>query len=317
MYAIRLAVCVLGLFLFCAAPVPAAGFPEKPITYLVPFNPGGESDIIATSQLPYLEKYLGGSVSLTYMAGGGGSVGWGALVRSKADGYTVAGFNLPHIVLQPLQRKSMGYRTADVRPVMIFLSTPNVLAVKADSPYKTLEAFLAAAREKPDMIMIGGSGANTANHLAAVRLNMLAKVRTCYIPFTGTGDAIPAFFAGDVSGLMTYPTVALLHKGAVRVLAVATEERIPGLPDTPTFRELGYNLVESTYRGLAVPPGTPESVVTALYEACRKINLTPEFIAKMTSLGFRMENLGPEAAAELVAEKTALYRNMLEDMRLK
>ena len=308
--------CALSLCLFSVG-MAQAKFPEKPVTYLIPFNPGGESDIFARAQQPLMEKELGQSVLISYKTGGGGSVGWGELIRSKPDGYFTAGFNLPHIILQPLQRKSSGYQTKDVQPVMIFMSTPNILAVKKDSPYKTLDDFVKAAKEKPGAITLGGSGSNSANHLGVVRMNKLAGVKISYVPFTGTGDAMPAFLGGHVSGLMTYTTMGIQYKNDMRVLAVATEQRFPALPDVPTFKELGYDLVEGAYRGLAVPPKTPKEVVDVLYKACHVTNTNPEFVKKMAELGFNLENLDPEASVKLIDEKTTAYKEVLEDLAAK
>jgi tripartite-type tricarboxylate transporter receptor subunit TctC len=301
--------CLLG-----AGLAQAANFPEKPVTYLIPFNPGGESDIFARAQQPLLEKELGQSVLITYKTGGGGSIGWGELIRSKPDGYYTAGFNLPHIILQPLQRKSSGYQTKEIQPVMIFMNTPNILAVKKDSPYKTLADFVKAAKEKPGAITLGGSGSSTANHLGVVRLNKLAGVKISYVPFTGTGDAMPAFLGGHVTGLMTYTTMGIQYKNDMRVLAVATEKRFAVLPDVPTFKELGYNLVEGAYRGLAVPPNTPKAIVDVLYKACYKTNTDPEFMKKMQELGFLLENLDPDASAKLVDEKVEAYKEVLAEL---
>jgi tripartite-type tricarboxylate transporter receptor subunit TctC len=304
--------CLFGVGAAFAAP-----FPEKPINYLIPFNPGGESDIFARAQQPLMEKALGQSVLISYKPGGGGSVGWVDLIRAKPDGYFTAGFNLPHIILQPLQRKNSGYETKEVQPVMIFMNTPNILAVQKDSPYKTLEDFLKAAKEKPGAITLGGSGSSTANHLGVVRLNKVAGVNISYVPFTGTGDVMPAFLGGHVTGLMSYTTMAVQYKNDMRVLAVATEKRFPGLPDVPTFKELGYDLVEGAYRGLAVPPNTPKEIVDVLYKACSTTNTNPEFAAKMAEMGFVLENLDPAASAKLIDEKISEYKDVLEALAAK
>lgn len=311
------ALCIIGVCLLGAEAAQAAAFPAKPVTYLIPFNPGGESDIFARAQQPLMEKELGQSVLISYKTGGGGSVGWGELVRSKPDGYFTAGFNLPHIILQPLQRKSSGYQTSDIEPVMLFMSTPNILAVKKDSPYKTLDEFVKAAKEKPGAITLGGSGSNTANHLGVVRLNKLAGIKISYVPFTGTGDAMPAFLGGHVAGLMTYTTMGIQYKNDMRVLAVATEKRFAELPDVPTFKELGYDLVEGAYRGLAVPPKTPRNIVDILYKACAVTNANPEFASKMAKMGFMLEDIGPDASKKLINEKIDAYKAVLADLAAK
>ncbi len=306
--------CALSLCLVAFGTAGAAKFPEKPVNYLIPFNPGGESDIFARAQQPLLEKELGQSVLISYKTGGGGSVGWNDLLRSKPDGYSTAGFNLPHIILQPLQRKTSGYQTKEIEPVMIFMNTPNILAVPQNSPYKTLKEFVDAAKAKPGAITLGGSGSSSANHLGVVRLNKLAGIKISYVPFTGTGDAMPAFLGGHVSGLMTYTTMATQYKKDMRVLAVATEKRFPVLPDVPTFKEQGYNLVEGAYRGLAVPPKTPKEIIDVLYKACAKVNADPAFAKKMEEMGFLLENYDPAASAKLVDKLTGEYKEVLDDL---
>ena len=308
---------VIAVLVIGVSAVQAANFPEKPVTYLIPFNPGGESDIFARAQQPIMEKSLGQSVLISYKTGGGGSVGWNELVRAKPDGYSAAGFNLPHIILQPLQRKSTGYATKQIVPVMIFMATPNILAVKKDSPYQTLDDLLKAAKAKPGSITLGGSGSNTANHLGLVRLNKVAGVNISYVPFTGTGDAMPAFLGGHVTGLMTYTTMGAQYKNDMRVLAVATEKRFPLFPDVPTFKELGYDVVEGAYRGLAVPPNTPKAVIDILYKACLAANEDPAFAKTMVDSGFLLETLDHDASTTLIDQKIEEYKAALTDLAKK
>ncbi|MDL2279955.1 tripartite tricarboxylate transporter substrate binding protein [Desulfovibrio sp. OttesenSCG-928-G11] len=295
-----------------APPCLAGSYPEKAVEYLIVFNAGGESDIFARAQQPLLEKHLGQSVVLSYKAGGGGAAGWADLAGARPDGYLTAGFNLPHIILQPLQREDAGYATSDIRPVMIFMSTPCVLAVPLNSPHDSLESFLRAAAAEGQAPTLGGSAANSANHLAVERLNAMTGLNIAYMPFSGSGDAMPAFFGGSVSGLMTYTTMGVQYAKSMRVLAVASEERFPALPDVPTFRELGYDLVEGAYRGLAVPPGTPADVTQSLYLALARVNADPAFAARMTALGFQLENLDPEQSEAFIEARSRLYAKLLD-----
>ena len=145
-------------------------FPKnEPINYLIPFSAGGESDLFARLQQPYLEKELGQKVVVNYKIGAGGALGWSELVKSKPDGHSTAGINLPHIVLQPLQRKNAGYQTEDLKPVMIFHVTPCVLAVRADSPYKTLDDLIKAAKEKPGIYEVVSAGPGTKDVTVTVK----------------------------------------------------------------------------------------------------------------------------------------------------
>ena len=124
-------------------------FPSKRITYNICFNPGGESDITARFQEAALKKALGVDIAINYKIGGGGALCWSELVQTKPDGYTIAGHNLPHTVLQPLEMGNAGYKTLDLKQIYMFESTPNVLLVRNDSPYKTLKDFVEAAKKTP------------------------------------------------------------------------------------------------------------------------------------------------------------------------
>ena len=297
--------------------VAAAGFPEKPITYMICFDPGGESDITARLQQKYLEEVLKAKVVITYKVGGGGAVGWSELIRSKPDGYTIAGDNLPHTILQPMQRGDAGYTTEQLKRVYCFESTPCALVVKKDSPFKTLDDFIAFAKKNPGAVTLGGSGSWTANHLGTIELEKAAGVKLTYIPFTGSGSATPALLGGHVTGLMTYTTMAAQQLDKFRILAVAAPKRSAVFPDAPTFQELGYDIVEGAYRGVSVPPNTPENIVKILADAFEKVNKNPEFAKKMAELAFDLEFMGPEQYTKFIQARKAYYTDLLKDMDIK
>jgi tripartite-type tricarboxylate transporter receptor subunit TctC len=299
--------------------VSAAEYPSKPLTYLICFNPGGESDITARFQEQPLKKVLGQDVVITYKIGGGGSVGWSELVHSKPDGYTIAGHNLPHIVLQPLERGKAGYNTLDLKSIYIFESTPDLLVVRQDSPFKTLKEFVDYAKKNPPgIVTVGGSGSSTANDLGTTMLNKAAGIKLTYIPFGGTGSAVPALLGGHVTALMTYSTMGVQYAGKFRPLAIASEERMAVLKDVPTFKELGYDVVEGAYRGVAAPPGTPEEIVKYLANVFEKVMKDPEVQKKMDQNGFKTEYMGPEASLALVKKKMVEYEAIMKELgRLK
>ncbi|MEW6548290.1 MAG: tripartite tricarboxylate transporter substrate binding protein [Spirochaetota bacterium] len=306
----------VALFLVLAAGgIAFAQFPTKPLSYVIAFNPGGESDIFARAQQPLLEKILGQKVVINYKIGGGGAVGWADLLKQKPDGYTFTGHNLPHIILQPLTTPNSGYKTKEIIPVYTFMSTPCVLAVNAKSPIKSVEDFVKYAKANPGAALVGGSASASANEIAQKVFDKLAGIKTTYIPFTGSGDAIPALLGGHVTALMTYTTMGNTYEGEVRLLAVASDKRVSSLPDVPTFRELGYDLVEGAFRGAAVPPGTPDSVKKVLADAFEKVNKDPEFAKKMEASGFKLEFYGPEASEKLVDEKIKVYTPLAAEFK--
>ena len=292
----------------------AAKYPDKPLNYIVCFNPGGESDITARIQEQPLKKYFGQDVVISYKIGGGGSVGWSELVHSKPNGYTVAGDNLPHIILEPLERGNAGFKTLQLKQVYIFESTPDLLVVPADSKYKTFQDLLNDAKQHPGLVTVGGSGSSTANDLGVAMLNKAAGIKLTYIPFSGSGAAVPALLGGHVKALMTYSTMGVQYKGKFRALAIASEDRMHVLPDVPTFKELGYNVVEGAYRGVAAPPGTPDSRVDYLAEVFGKVMKDPTVVKKMDENGFKIESMGPAAATALVKKKMVEYHALMQEL---
>jgi tripartite-type tricarboxylate transporter receptor subunit TctC len=287
-----------------------ADFPERDLTYINPFNPGGEIDVTARMQQPLLEEHFGQGVTIDYRTGGGGAVGWSHLKDQPADGYTLAGFSLPHIVAQPMVRDP-GYATDDLKPAYIFHSTPQVLVVGQDSPFETLDDFLDAAEASPAALTVGGTGEATGNHLAAIRLMNAADIDITWIPFPGTGPTIPALRGGHVSALMTNSTVAYQNRDNFRALAVAWDERLPFMDDVPTFREEGYDVVEAIYRGVLVPADTPDEQVATLAEGFDEVN--QQITEQQQDIGAFVHYWGPEESAELVERLKGEYAEILGD----
>ena len=293
----------------------AAQYPTKRLTYNIGFNPGGESDITARIQEQPLKKYFGQDVIINYKIGGGGALCWSDLVQGKPDGYTIAGHNLPHIVLQPMELADAGYKTLDIKNIYMFESTPNVLMVRIDSPLKTLKDFIDYAKKNPPgVVTVGGSGSSSANDLGTAMLNKAAGITLTYVPFGGTGSAVPALLGNHVTALMSYSPMAIQYREKFRFLAIASEKRMDIIPGVPTFRELGYDIVEGAYRGVAAPPGTPDEIIKYLANAFDKTMKEPEVKKKMDLNGFKTEFMGPEESLALVKKKMVEYEIIMKEL---
>ncbi|MCA0997342.1 Bug family tripartite tricarboxylate transporter substrate binding protein [Alloyangia pacifica] len=280
----------------------AEEFPSKPMTYIIPFNAGGESDISARFQQAEWEKVTGQKVVIQYQPGAGGAQAWSQLNALPGDGYTIMGINLPHTILQPLAG-SVGYATEDLVPVHYFHYTPNAIFVKKDSEFEDLAQLIDYAKENPGMVTFAGSGSNSANNIAAVQLNELAGVTTTYVPFSGTGPSITAILGGQTTAGFNYATSGVNQGDEMRMLAVAADERMPAFPDVPTFKELGYDIVGGAYRGVAVPNSTPEDLRQRISDIVSEINAQPEFIEKMESGGFVLTDIPYGEMDAFVAER--------------
>jgi tripartite-type tricarboxylate transporter receptor subunit TctC len=305
---------IISAVVALAAPLSfAAGYPDKTINYVIAFGPGGESDISARLQESVFKKITGQGLAIQYKAGAGGAASWSQLNAMTPDGYTVMGTNLPHVVLQPLE-KDVGYKTDDITTVFWFHFTPDALLVPADSPIKNLNEFIQTAKRAPGATTLSGSGTNSANHLAQRQFDKMAGIKTTYVPFGGTGASNTALLGKQVSGSWGYTSVQMSLGNQVRCLAVAMEQRHPQLPDCPTFKEQGFNLVGGAYRGVGVPKSTPAAIQNKLAADLAKVNADPEFIRKMEESGFSMLNVGPAQMGVFMEEMKGRYKALAKEM---
>jgi len=292
-----------------------ANFPEKPVRYIVPFPPGGESDIGARFQQIAFKKKFGQELIVESKPGAGGALAWALTNSFPGDGYTIMSTNLPHIVLQPMEG-TVQFKTEDINNVYFYHYTPDAIVVRDESPFRTFQDLVKAAKEKPESVSLAGSGTNTANHMAAVRLNLATGAQTLYVPFKGTGDLISAVLGGHVSAAMSYVTFAIAQKGKTRMLAIASEKRHPQFPDVPTFKELGIDWVDGAYRGMAVPASTPPELRKRISDMFAEINKDPEFRARMIEGGFELVDIPYEKMAAFMAERTRIYSDLGRRMGL-
>lgn len=288
-------------------PLQAADFPSKSVDYVIPFGPGGESDITARFQQPFFKDKFGQDLVVSYKPGGGGAVGWSQLNGMSGDGHSIMGINLPHIVVKP-QQGDVGFKTDDITAVYMFHYTPDAIVVNADSDFKTLADLIAYAKANPKKLTFSGSGKGTANHLAQVIFDQKAGIETTYVAFKGTGAAVTALLGKQVVAEWGYTTVGAKQGDKVRMLAVAMENRHPAFPDVPTFKELGFDMVSGAYRGIAVPKSTPEDVRQKLSDMIREINSDPAFQKQMLDGGFAMVDVGyGDAMNAFMAQKSDEY----------
>ena len=299
-----------------ASPAAAQPCPEKNILYWQAFPAGGESDLSARHQQLVLKKKCPAiETIIQYKPGAGGGLLWTQMNQLPADGYNIVGINLPHIVLQPMEG-TVQYKTEDVTPVYWFHYTPDALVVADASPIKTFQDFVRAAKAEPGKLAIGGSGLNSANHMAHERLNATFAVKTTYVPFKGTGDMTTAVIGGHVQGAMSYTAFAVNNKGKVRALAVAMDKRHPLLPDVPTFRELGTDWVDGAYRGIGVPKSTPPEARKRLSDLWAALNADPEMKELAAKSGFELIDVGLAGMDAFMREKTRAYTDAGKRMGL-
>jgi tripartite-type tricarboxylate transporter receptor subunit TctC len=281
--------------------------PEKNVMYWQAFPPGGESDLSARHQQMVLKKKCGAiDTIIQYKAGAGGGLMWAQMNNLPGDGLNVVGINLPHIVFQPIEGE-VQYKTADITPAFWFHYTPDVLVVPESSPIKNFAEFIAAAKQSPGKMNLGGSGLNSANHAAHERLNAAFGIKSTYVPYKGTGDMSMAVVGAQIDGAVTYTPFAIANRGKVRALAVAMEKRHPLMPNVPTFRELGVDWIDGAYRGVGVPRSTSPEARKRLSDMWLALNNDPEMKELAAKSGFELVNIGTDQMDAFMKERIALY----------
>jgi tripartite-type tricarboxylate transporter receptor subunit TctC len=245
-------------------------WPTRTIKIIVPFPPGGQGDLAARPIADALQKRLGQAVIVENRAGGGGKTGNAATARAEPDGYTLL-MTLSSLAVLPeadrlFERPSL-YEVSDLAPIARILADPTLLAVSADSPWKTLNDFVEDAKARPGAIPYGSSGPYGTLHVAMEMFAAEAGLKLLHVPFTGAGPALNALLQGSIQALASAPGVlrAQSDAGAIRVLANWGAERVASFPDVKTFKELGYPDVEFyIWAGLFAPAKTPAAILARL-----------------------------------------------------
>ncbi len=305
---------------FCVSLVAFAGpsgYPTRPITWIVAFAPGGQSDVEVRRMQPHLERLLGVRILVEYRTGAGGAVGWSELARARPDGYTVGGLVMPHMVIQTLVRGAeAGYRLDQIRSIAWTVAAPNALMVRRDSPFRTLRDFVEYAKANPGKLAVGGVERLSPSDLALAQLTQSAGIRVTYVPIAGgAGPVMTSLIGGHVDAAITAASHGIRHREQVRMLAVSGKQRMKAAPDVPTFAEFGYNVTTETSWGVGVPAGTPAEVVVKLSQAILQVMRMPEIRKAVEEEGLTPLYFGHAESQAYVNRLVAVYRDLLHLLR--
>jgi len=280
---------VLALALLGAQAGAQDAYPSKPITLIVPFPPGGVADIVARPAADALGRVLGAPVVIENKAGAGGGIGMAYVAKAKPDGFTLL-LALSSISILPEADKIIGrppmYQLDQLVPIARLTADPTVLAVRADSRWKTLQEFVADAKKRPGAISYGSSGNYGTMHVPMEMFAADAGIKMLHVPYTGAGPAVVGLLAGNIDAVSTGPSTVIQHvkAGTVRVLASWGDHRLASLPEVPTLSESGFNAVFFQWSGLFAPAGTPAPVLAKLRDAARIAAADPAFVAALATV---------------------------------
>ena len=300
-----------------AIPVLGQAYPARPIEFVVPFGAGGGSDLLARAIAKTIgdERLLAQPLTVTNRAGGSGAVGWAYVLGKRGDPYflaTVSGsfWTTPLVGLAPFSYK-------DFTPVAGLARDTFLFVVRSESTYRTLREVVAVSRQSPELISVSGSAVASDDRVATGLLQKAAGIKFNYIPFGGSGPALTALLGGHVSSTWLNPGEGLeqLKAGKVRALAVTSPERLKIMPDVPTFRELGYEIVWEQFRGVVAPPAMPADalriIVDAMMKMCRSARWTKDYIEPNVLLPVCQ---GPPEFAKTLEEVNEKYRTTFRDL---
>ena len=310
---------------FAAAPALAqGGWPTgKPITYLVPFPPGGNTDTLARVIAQPLSKALGTPVVIENKGGAGGSVGSALAARAPADGYTILGGTISsHAINVSLYSKLDYDPVKSFTPVAMLGSGPLVLVVPAASPYKTLADVLAASKAKAAAggLCSASPGSGTSNHMALELLAYQTGVKFTHVPYKGSGPAVQDVIGGQVDMMFDTALVVGPHiqSGKLRPIAVTSSKRLESLPDVPTIAEAGEKGFDmGSWQAVFAPAGTPKPIVDRLHAEIMKIVAMPEVQARLKAFGMMPSNMTPTELADYQKSEVAKWAKVIKAAGIK
>ncbi len=306
-----------------ALPAPsalAAGYPEKPIRVIVPFSPGGGTDLVGRALQGKLEAALGTSILIDNRASAGGVLGVALVAKSAPDGYTLL-LSSASFTFTPSLYKDLPYDAIkDFKPITNVAQTPLILCVHPSLPVLSVMDLLALARKRPGAIDYGSAGVGSNLHLTTELFKYMAKIDLRQVPYKGAGTAAIGLMSGEVQvafmNLLT--AIPFMKSGRMRGLAVSTRERSPILPDTPSIHEAGVpGYDKGSWTGLYAPAAVPAPIINTLYQAVAKVLKDPETAKTLAAQGSTLVGNTPEEFGAFVRAEITEWAKLIKEMKLE
>jgi tripartite-type tricarboxylate transporter receptor subunit TctC len=301
--------------LACAGPCLAQGYPVKPVRVMVPFAPGGGTDILTRVISPRLGETLGQQIVVENRAGGGSTIGSEIVAKASADGYTLLMVDTSFTTNPSLYSKLPYDSARDFAPVSLLASAPVILIVHPSVPVRSVKEFVALAKARPGQLNFASGGPGSSTHLGGELLKSAARIELQHIPYKGTGPAVADVLGGQV--VMMFAGISSVKQhvavGKLRAIAVTGDRRSPAMPEVPTFIESGLKGVDSgTYWGCLAPAGTPRDSVSKVSAAMASVLKLPDISQRLVDLGFDPIGGSPEQFAANINTETGKWARVIK-----
>lgn len=311
-----LAACTLG-----GAMAQAEAFPDRPLRYIVPFPPGGSTDIVARIVAAGLSEELGQQVVIDNRGGAGGTVGAEIAARATPDGYNLFSCNIASLAVSPALYRKLGYDPVkDFTPLGLIGSNPNSLVVHPTLPTRTVAEFIAYAKARPGKLNYGSAGVGTSPQLSMELFKMNAGIELVHVPYKGAGPAVADLVGGHIHTMFaTVPSViGGVRGGKLRMLAVTSLKRYAEVPDVPTVAESGMPGFEVvSWQGLCTPRGTPEPILAKLRSTLAAVLARPETGKHLAAQGIQLNALDATNFAAFITAERAKWAKLVKDVGIQ
>jgi len=293
----------------------AQEFPTKEVQIIIPYAPGGATDLIFRALAASAEKYLGKPIIIVNRAGGGGTIGYTEGAKAKPDGYTLTAAITPLTILPHQVTTAFTYK--DFEPIINVVLDPCMFLVRTDCQWKTLKEFVDYARKHPGMITVGNSGAGGGVHLAALAFEKAIGAKFNHIPFAGGGPSITALLGGHIHAVSVSPPEGIVHvqAGKLKIMALFGERRLEMFPNVPTVKEQGIDFTMSQWRGLAAPKGTPAEIIKKLHDAFKKGMDDPAFRKSAKDMAINIYYMGSADFGKVMAHDHEFYGKLVREIK--
>jgi tripartite-type tricarboxylate transporter receptor subunit TctC len=287
-------------------------FPNRPISFIIPWAPGGGGTWNAQAIQPHFEKAIHGSVQIINKPGGAGTIAWNFVANSSPDGYTAGIINPSTVVTLYTTKTGVGFDRFD--PIAYTVNIPAGIVVRADSPWKSFKEFIDYAKANPEKVQMANSGHAAMYHIGIIGIEMATGAKFTHVPFKGTGPCITALLGGHVDGSLNEISTLLpyVEGKKFRVLAVSSASRSPAMPDVPAFKEFGFDLDVGTWYAYVAAKGTPKDRIKSLQDGFKAAVDSNEFKAFYAKQGGIVEFKGPEGLAAYWRDQDRLWKRIID-----